>query len=94
MEFLKGGSLRALLKKEGKLAVGHALRLTRQIASALAAAHKKGIVHREQYAPSTNAVRAFQRRLAATDGRGKQFDGVTERPSATAPRITTSPTVP
>ena len=38
MEFLKGGSLRALLKKEGKLAVGHALRLTRQIASALAAA--------------------------------------------------------
>lgn len=47
MEFLKGKSLRALLKQEGKFSVYHALRVTRQIASALAAAHDKGIIHRD-----------------------------------------------
>ena len=54
-----GKSLRALLKQEGKLGVGHALRITRQIASALAAAHEKGIIHRGQFAvksPSKNAA--------------------------------------
>ena len=59
MEFLKGRSLRALLKQEGKLGVGHALRITRQIASALAAAHEKGIIHRGRFAeksPSENAA--------------------------------------
>ena len=61
MEFLKGCSLRALLKHEGKLAVSHALRITRQIASALAAAHEKGIIHRDQYAPSPRRALAFQR---------------------------------
>lgn len=61
MEFLKGRSLRALLKQEGKLVVSHALRITRQIASALAAAHEKGIIHRGEFAASPKRAGAFQR---------------------------------
>jgi len=47
MEFLEGESLRARLAKVEKLGVGDALRVTRQIAAALAAAHDKGVVHRD-----------------------------------------------
>ena len=41
MEFLEGESLRARLAHVEKLAVADALRVTRQIAAALAAAHEK-----------------------------------------------------
>lgn len=47
MEFLEGESLRARLAKVEKLGVGDALRVTRQIAAALAAAHDKNVVHRD-----------------------------------------------
>ena len=47
MEFLEGESLRARLAKVGKMAGGAALRITRQIAAALAAAHDKNVVHRD-----------------------------------------------
>ena len=47
MEYLEGESLRARLAKVNKLLVPDALRVTRQIAAALAAAHEKGVVHRD-----------------------------------------------
>jgi non-specific serine/threonine protein kinase len=47
MPCVKGESLRALLDREGVLTVDHALRLTREIASALFHAHQLGIVHRD-----------------------------------------------
>ncbi|HPH29260.1 MAG TPA: serine/threonine-protein kinase, partial [Pseudomonadota bacterium] len=47
MEFLEGESLKARLAKVTKLEVVDALRITRQIAAALAAAHEKGVVHRD-----------------------------------------------
>ncbi|MBL9006628.1 MAG: serine/threonine protein kinase [Myxococcales bacterium] len=47
MEYLEGESLRARLAKVEKLGVGDALRVTRQIAAALAAAHDKNVVHRD-----------------------------------------------
>jgi serine/threonine-protein kinase len=48
MEFLDGLTLRQRLESEGgKLPPETAMRLTRQIASALAAAHQKGIIHRD-----------------------------------------------
>jgi serine/threonine-protein kinase len=47
MEFLEGESLKARLANVGKLDVQPALRLVRQIAAALAAAHEKRIVHRD-----------------------------------------------
>ena len=47
MEFLEGESLAQLLMREAPLPVERSLRLGRQVASALSAAHAKGIVHRD-----------------------------------------------
>jgi non-specific serine/threonine protein kinase len=47
MPLVTGESLRARLSKERQLPVDDALRLTREIASALGFAHQQGIVHRD-----------------------------------------------
>jgi len=47
MEFLEGLELRALLKQEGRLSLGRAVRLMRQAFDALAAMHSARIVHRD-----------------------------------------------
>jgi serine/threonine-protein kinase len=47
MELLAGEPLDARLKKQGKLAYPDALRIMRQVASSLAAAHAHGIIHRD-----------------------------------------------
>lgn len=47
MPHIEGESLRARLKREGKLAVGEALTLLRDVASALAYAHASGVIHRD-----------------------------------------------
>lgn len=52
MEFLEGESLAKRLKANGGRLVASAANLGRQVASALAAAHAQGIVHRELFTPS------------------------------------------
>jgi tetratricopeptide (TPR) repeat protein len=47
MELVSGQSLRQLLDQEGRLEVGRALRLGREIAEGLAEAHARGILHRD-----------------------------------------------
>lgn len=47
MEFLEGESLAECLARESKLAEQRILRVGAQVASALAAAHAKGVVHRD-----------------------------------------------
>ncbi len=47
MPFIKGESLKAHLERSGEIPVGDAIRLLTQIASALAYAHKNGVVHRD-----------------------------------------------
>jgi len=47
MPYVEGESLRARLAREGELPVNAAVRLLREIASALAYAHARGIVHRD-----------------------------------------------
>ncbi len=47
MEFLQGNDLRKLIQDQGPLSVERSLRLGAQVASALSAAHKLGIIHRD-----------------------------------------------
>ncbi|NUN47589.1 MAG: serine/threonine protein kinase [Candidatus Brocadiae bacterium] len=47
MEFVDGGSLQRVIEKRHKLALGTALRILRQLAEGLAAAHRVGVLHRD-----------------------------------------------
>lgn len=47
MRWVDGTDLRDLLRRSGKLAPGHALRLLIPVAGALAAAHRRGLIHRD-----------------------------------------------
>ncbi|MBA2378657.1 MAG: protein kinase [Blastocatellia bacterium] len=47
MEYVEGETLHRLLRREGTLAVGRAVRLLRQIADGVGAAHEIGILHRD-----------------------------------------------
>ncbi|HEY6350157.1 MAG TPA: serine/threonine-protein kinase [Candidatus Angelobacter sp.] len=47
MEFLQGQDLRKVIKGQGSLSVERSLKLGAQVASALSAAHKLGIIHRD-----------------------------------------------
>jgi len=47
MEALEGLSLGAVLRREGPLAIARALAILEQICRALAAAHRRGVVHRD-----------------------------------------------
>jgi len=47
MPFVDGETLRARLNREGRLALGDAVRIGREVADALAYAHRRGVVHRD-----------------------------------------------
>ncbi len=47
MPYIEGESLRAKLAREGELPVGEAARILRDVVDALAAAHRRGVVHRD-----------------------------------------------
>ena len=47
MEYVRGSNLREVVRREGALDLRRAVTLARQVASALAAAHDLGIVHRD-----------------------------------------------
>src|SRR5205823_906999 len=47
MRWLHGGSLRAALKKQSPLPLARVAMLLDQIAAALAAAHRQGVIHRD-----------------------------------------------
>src|SRR5262249_42875369 len=47
MPYIHGESLRERLRREGRLGLDDALRITRECAEALAYAHRAGVVHRD-----------------------------------------------
>ncbi len=47
MPFVAGESLRDLLEREGQLSIDEAVRITREVAAALAYAHAQGFIHRD-----------------------------------------------
>jgi hypothetical protein len=47
MQYLRGESLEARLRRPGKLPLGEVVRIGREIAEGLAAAHAKGLTHRD-----------------------------------------------
>jgi serine/threonine-protein kinase len=47
MEFVDGESLSGLIKRQGRLAVGDALKILHQSAQGLATAHDRGVIHRD-----------------------------------------------
>ncbi len=71
MEMLEGETLDARVTRQGPLAVGDALRVARQIASSLGAAHARGIVHRDLKPENVFVVRDGE---AASGERTKLLD--------------------
>ncbi len=47
MECVTGGTLAERLEREGRLGAGEAARIVREVASALAHAHRRGVIHRD-----------------------------------------------
>jgi hypothetical protein len=74
MELLEGESLEERLKRQGRLPVAEVLRIGREIAEGLAAAHARGLIHRD--------VKPANVWLEGPSGRVKLLDFGLARPAA------------
>lgn len=82
MQFLQGYPLDEYLKKKGKPAVPQVIRLAREAAAGLAAAHKLGLVHRD--------IKPANLWLEAPNGRVKLLDFGLAKPLAAQVEMTQS----
>jgi hypothetical protein len=88
MEFLKGESLSTRLARSGgRLSPEDTLRLGKQVASALAAAHAKAIVHRDFSGPASRVIP----RGCHTRGTGEDRSASRGRRRADARQVRSNP---
>jgi eukaryotic-like serine/threonine-protein kinase len=85
MELLCGKTLSARLKEGGRMSVGEALPLVGQMASALAAAHEVGIIHRDFKPGNVVLVGAPERWRAVVTDFGLALRSVTSDETASLP---------
>ena len=77
-DYVAGKTLEQVLEEEGAVPVGEALRIGREIALGLAAAHAHRIIHRD-LKPANVILRAPDRRVVVLDfGIAKDLDGTTQ----------------
>jgi serine/threonine-protein kinase len=93
MELVPNGSLQDLLRREGKVSERRALEITDEIASALEAAHARGLIHRD-VKPSNILIEADGNVLLTDFGLAKELRAPDVPPPSTAlsgPRSLTEP---
>jgi serine/threonine-protein kinase len=90
MEYLEGESVAALLSREGPLPPDRAVTIGRQVASALGAAHEKGIVHRDIKPENIFLIRRSDRDFVKVVdfGISKALRLKDEEDSPSSPRLT------
>lgn len=99
MSFVEGEDLATALRRDGKLSVDRVVRLARQVASGLAAAHEAGVVHRD-LKPANIMIDAEDSALimdfgialsSARDSSGRHRSRGTPAPAAAPPRAGATP---
>jgi serine/threonine protein kinase/WD40 repeat protein len=80
MQFLQGETLEDRLRREPKLSVSETLRIGRQIASGLAAAHQRGLIHRD-----VKPANIFLATIPATAGDHEGHDDTSAQRGEPAP---------
>jgi TolB-like protein/Tfp pilus assembly protein PilF len=86
MPFVEGESLRTRLATEGELPVAEAVRVLRDVAQALAYAHRHGVVHRD--VKPENILLGDDGAVVADFGVAKALGAATERGGLTATGVT------
>jgi serine/threonine protein kinase/predicted secreted protein len=87
MEFLEGESLDQKLRREGRLPWREALRITRESAQGLAAAHQHGLIHRDIKPGNIWLETRGEAREAREEIKATGNSSLAPRPSSLAPRV-------
>jgi serine/threonine-protein kinase len=89
MEYLEGESLSQLLAREGALPPARTVAIARQVASALGAAHGKGVIHRDVKPENVFIVRRSERDFAKVVDFGiSKLSRPAEEGEGASPRLT------
>jgi serine/threonine-protein kinase len=86
MPYVAGETLRSRLTRDGALPIGETIRLTRELADALAYAHENGVIHRDL--KPENVLLSGGHAVVADFGIAKAIAAVSETGAASSERLT------